>query len=251
VTRAHLLAIPGLLCDEVVWKSQAASLSDVADTPIADVSEHDDLTEMARAALTTVDGPVDVVGHSMGGRVAFEVWRLAPERVRSLVVLDTGSHPAGPDEPASRRRLTDLSATEGMDALADAWLPRLVRPERHTDRTVMGPLRAMVRRATPEQHARQIHALVTRPDATALLGTITVPTLVVVGREDAWSPVGQHEELAAAIPGARLEIIERSGHMVTIEQPDVVTALLREWITHLSDRASPPTGSSGRTGQNC
>ncbi len=233
MTRAGILAIPGLLCDAFVWESQSEALRDVADTVIADVSEHDDLTEMARAALTTVDGPVDVVGHSMGGRVAFEVCRLAPERVRSLVVLDTGAHPAGPDEPASRGRLTELSATEGMDALADAWLPPMVHSDRHTDETIMGPLRAMVGRATPSQHARQTHALLTRPDARPLLGTITVPTLVVVGREDAWSPVEQHEELAAAIPGARLEIVEHSGHMVTVEQPDAVTALLREWLTHL------------------
>jgi len=235
VTRPTMLAVPGLLCDEFVWQFQAAALADIADITVADVSEHDDLGEMARAALTTVDGPVDVVGHSMGGRVAFEIWRLAPERVRSLVVLDTGTHPAGPDEPASRGRLTDMSTRQGMGALADAWLPPMVHPDRRTDAAFMEPLRAMVGRATPVQHARQTHALLTRPDATRLLGSITVPTLVIVGRQDEWSPIAQHERLAAAIPGARLEIVEHSGHMVTVEQPAAIATLLRDWLIDLEN----------------
>ncbi len=94
----------------------------------------------------------------------------------------------------------------------------------------MEPLRQMVRRASHEQHARQINALLTRPDATGLLATIGVPTLVVVGRQDEWSPVAQHEQITDAIPGARLEVIEDSGHFVTVERPDLVTSLLREWL---------------------
>jgi len=235
VTRPRVLAIPGLLCNEFIWELQAAALTDVADITVAGVSEHDDLADMARAALTTVDGPVDVVGHSMGGRVAFEVWRLEPERVRSLVVLDTGAHPARASESASRSRLTDMSARQGMGALADAWLPQMVHPDRRTDAAFMEPLREMVGRATPAQHARQIRALLTRPDATPLLASITVPTLVIVGRQDEWSPVAQHEQIAAAITGARLEIVEYSGHMVTVEQPAATAALLRDWMISLEN----------------
>ena len=233
--RASVLMLPGLLCDHTIWQAQAEGLADIADVTIADFSQFDDLADMARAALDLVADdpmrrPVHVVGHSMGGRVAFEVWRLAPERVRSLVVLDTGAHPAGPDEAVSRQPLLDVSAHEGMEALAAGWLPPMVHPDRRDDPTIMSPLTEMVMRATPELHARQIRALLGRPDATALLATITVPTLVIVGREDEWSPVAQHETITAAMTGARLEIIDRSGHMVTVEQPDAVTALLREWL---------------------
>ena len=236
LTRPHVLALPGLLCDDFVWEVQAEALGDVADVTIADLTEQDDLTDMARAALASVDGPVHVFGHSMGGRVAFEMWRLAPERVESLVVLDTGVHPAGPGEPASRQAVLDISANEGMRALAEAWLPPMVHPDRRADASFMEPLRKMVQRATPAQHARQIKALLTRPDATPLLGTITVPTLLIVGRQDEWSPVLQHERIAAAIVGARLEVIEHSGHMVTLEQPDVVAEMLVDWIhDRLSD----------------
>jgi len=166
----------------------------------------------------------------MGGRVAFEIWRIAPERVRSLVVLDTGVHARQPGEAASRQRLLDISAHQTMSDLADAWLPPMVHPKRHTDEAIMEPLRQMVRRADHEQHARQINALLTRPDATELLATVDVPTLVVVGRQDEWSPVAQHEQIADAITGARLEVIEDSGHFVTVERPAEVTSLLREWL---------------------
>jgi pimeloyl-ACP methyl ester carboxylesterase len=171
----------------------------------------------------------------MGGRVAFETWRIAPERVRTLVVMDTGVHGATSAEPANRQRLLDVAAHDGMRALADAWLPPMVHPSRRDDDTLMQPLRDMVMRATPESHARQIGALLDRPDATALLGTITVPTLVVVGRDDEWSPLAQHEQIAAAISGARLVVVENSGHMVTVERADEVTALLREWFLEFSD----------------
>lgn len=241
-TRATVLAIPGLLCDEFVWRAQADALADIADVVIADVSRHDDLVDMARSALADLDGrlgpwsgggvaAIDVVGHSMGGRVAFEVWRLAPERVRSLVVLDTGVHGPLEGESEKRQRLLDVSASQGMQALADEWLPPMVHPDRRSDHSLMEPLIEMVLRATPELHARQIAALLSRPDKTDVLATITVPTLVIVGRDDEWSPLAQHEMIAAAVRGAHLDVVDDAGHMVTVERPDAVTALLRDWLT--------------------
>ena len=240
LSRPRVLAIPGLLCDESVWAAQIAALDAVADVTVVDLTAFDDITDMARAALRTVDGQVHVVGHSLGGRIAFEIWRLAPERVRSLVVLDTGVDPAAPGEQERRQIVLDL-AVDGMDALAAAWLPPMVHPDRRTDEGFMAPLRDMVQRFDRTQHARQITALLRRPDAAPLLGSITVPTLVVVGRQDAWSPLAQHERIAAAIPGARLEVVENSGHMVTVERPDVIAALLVDWVT-ACDHA--PSGES-------
>jgi len=246
-TRAAVLLLPGLLCDHTIWQAQADALADIADVTIPDFSQLDDLTEMARAALAMVGRDasgrrLDVVGHSMGGRVAFEVWRLAPERVRSLVVLDTGAHPAGPNEADSRQVLLDVSAQQGMEELAEAWLPPMVHPDRREDPEFMTPLTAMVMRATPEVHTRQIRALLGRPDATPLLATITVPTLVIVGRQDEWSPVAQHEKIAAAVAGARLEVVEHSGHMLTVEQPAAVTRLLRDWLVELGSGNQAQTG---------
>jgi pimeloyl-ACP methyl ester carboxylesterase len=126
--------------------------------------------------------------------------------------------------------LLDISAQQGMQAFADAWLPPMVNPDRRSDASLMAPLTDMVMRATPEQHVRQIRALLNRPDATPLLGTITVPTLVMVGRQDEWSPLAQHQAITTAIRGARLEVVEDAGHMAPVEQPAAVTALLRSWL---------------------
>lgn len=224
----QIILIPGLLCDASVWAHQIAALRPYGDVVVADCSGRDSIVAMAQDALALRTGPIAVVGHSMGARVAFEMVRLAPDRIVRLAVLDTGAHPAREDEPAKRQALLDLADREGMAALAARWLPPMVREDRAGDEALMAPLRAMVERATPEQHHRQIRALLGRPDARPLLPTIACPTLVMVGREDRWSPLAQHEEIAAAIPGAELVVIERSGHMAPVEQPQQVTdALLR------------------------
>jgi pimeloyl-ACP methyl ester carboxylesterase len=118
----------------------------------------------------------------------------------------------------------------GMAALAARWLPPMVHPDRVADEALMQPLRAMVLRMTPAIHARQIKALLTRPDAEAVLPTIRCPVLVGVGRQDAWSPLSQHEAIVAAVPQAKLVVFENSGHMAPIEAPAAVTAALRDWL---------------------
>jgi protocatechuate 4,5-dioxygenase alpha subunit len=159
--------------------------------------------------------------------------RLAPDRIVGLALLDTGAHPRRDGEEATRQALVDLAWRDGMAALADRWLPPMVHEARAADPALLDPLRAMVVRATPAQHERQIRALLDRPDARPQLSSIACPTLVAVGRQDRWSPLAQHEEIAAAIPGARLVVIEDSGHMSPVEQPEQVTAALRAWLAQL------------------
>jgi pimeloyl-ACP methyl ester carboxylesterase len=100
----------------------------------------------------------------------------------------------------------------------------------------MGALKDMVTRATPEQHHRQIRALLNRADARPLLHAIRCPTLVMVGRQDCWSPVAQHEEIASSIPNAEFIVIEDCGHMSPVEQPDQVSNSLLCWLG-LRDKA--------------
>jgi len=226
-----VLALPGLLCDAYVWEPQKAALADIAEFLIPDFTQEDSLEAMARTALALCEGPVSVVGHSMGGRAAMELWRIAPERVQRLALLDTGAHPRVEGEEIGRMKLVALAREQGMSALADAWLPPMVHPARTTDKDLLDPLRDMVQRKTPEIFANQQNALLNRPDAVPTLAGIAVPTLIGVGRDDLWSPVAQHEEMAAIVPGARLVVFEESGHMSTVENAPEVTAALRDWLT--------------------
>jgi pimeloyl-ACP methyl ester carboxylesterase len=222
--------LPGLLCDGSIFVAQRAALEPYLDVAVADFSEHASLEGMARGALALRDGPLAVIGHSMGARVAFEMIRLAPDRVARLCLMDTGAHSRRAGEELQRQALVDLAYEQGMAALADRWLPPMVHEDRIREQALMEPLRAMVMRASPEQHKRQIRALLARPDARPLLPTITCPTLVMVGRQDRWSPVSQNEEVAGSIPGAEFLVIEGSGHMLPAEQPDEVSRALLQWL---------------------
>jgi pimeloyl-ACP methyl ester carboxylesterase len=227
---ATLCLLPGLLCDATVWVDQLSAFRDSATVVIPDFHGLDSITGMAERVLAQTSGPISVAGHSMGGRVALEVLRLAPERVERLALLDTGFHPAGAAEPAQRQVLVDLANEEGMSALVRQWLPPMVHPDRLSDEALMQPLRDMIHRASPEIYEKQIHALLHRPDATGQLPAIACPTAVLCGRQDAWSPLDRHIEMARIIPGAELTIVEECGHMSTVERPEIVTEALRSWL---------------------
>ena len=223
--------LPGLLCDGTVWESQAAALADRGEVHVADLWGPNSFAVMAEKVLYETSGPLAVAGHSMGARVAFEMWRLAPERVAKLALLSTGHHPPGPQEEARRMGLVKLGYEQGMGAVADTWLPPMVHPDRIHDEALMAPLKAMVRRATPEIFEAQQRAGLTRPDAGPYLDRISCPTLVLVGRQDGWSPPSQNEEIARRIRGSELVIVEHAGHMVTVEQPEPVSRALVEWLS--------------------
>lgn len=241
-----IILLPGLLCDASTWAAQERALGPYAEVAVVDFSQLDSIEAMARSALAFVDGLIVAIGHSMGARVALEMVRLAPERIARLALIDTGIHPRREGEEASRQVLVDLAFAEGMEALADRWLPPMVHVDRVNDRTLMEPLKAMVMRATPEQHQRQIRALLNRPEARAYLPRIACPTLVMVGRQDRWSPLAQHEEIAALIPNAELVVIEDSGHMSPVEQPEQVSGTLLRWLGFENKHADAPRAAAMR-----
>jgi pimeloyl-ACP methyl ester carboxylesterase len=225
--------LPGLLCDEAIWESQSLALSFNAELIIPDFRYVNSIAAMAQLVVAAAPWRFSVAGHSMGGRVALEVCRIAPDRVERLALLDTGVHPRAADEELKRQALIDLSRREGMAALAARWLPPMLHPD-HAG--LLEPLTEMVMRSTPDTFANQQRALLDRPDARMGLSGIRCPTLVLCGRQDAWSPVLQHEEIAESIPRARLVIVEQCGHMSPVEQPAAVTAALLEWLSgHLQN----------------
>jgi pimeloyl-ACP methyl ester carboxylesterase len=235
VSRDAVLLLPGLLCDHAVWEPQIRALADRYECVVADYGAADSLAAMAQVALAAAPPRFSLAGHSMGGRVALEIVRIAPQRVGAIALLDTGyqaraAGEAGAAEARARYRLLDIASTQGMLAMGRQWLQGMVHRGRLQDRTLMRTLLAMIERKTPEIFAAQIRALLDRPSGEEVLRAIRCPTLVLCGREDTWSPLGRHEEMAGMIAGAHLVVIEESGHMATLEQPQAVTAALEGWL---------------------
>ncbi|QBK05022.1 alpha/beta hydrolase [Hylemonella gracilis] len=231
-----LMLLPGLNCDAAVWAPQVAALKNQANCVVPAWGLRDSLTAMAEQALA--EAPTErfaLAGHSMGGRVALEVMRLAPRRVTHLALLDTGTHPlaageAGEKEKAGRMALLKIAREQGMRAMAQEWAKGMVHPDR-IGSPLFNEVLDMFDRGSATQYAAQINALLNRLDATPLLAKIQCPTLVLTGREDAWSGPAQHEAMAAAIKGAQLVIVEHSGHMTTMEQPEAVNRAFTAWIS--------------------
>lgn len=231
----HILLIPGLICDGHVWAATQAALSP-RPAIVADVTMQPTITAMAADLLARHDGALIVAGHSMGGRVAMEMARLAPARMAGLALLNTGIHPRKDGEEAKRQALIDLAFAEGMERLAEHWLPGMMAQGLTPDPQVMAGLTDMVARMTPEIHARQMRALLNRPDASQTIDAYRGPMLLLAAWQDQWSPVAQHEEIARLCPQARLEIIEAAGHFAPVEQPQAVAGLLAQWMSSVLAR---------------
>jgi pimeloyl-ACP methyl ester carboxylesterase len=230
LTRPTLLLLSGLLCDRAVWEPQIEALGDACEIVVPDFWGMDSFETMARRTLDLAPERFAVAGHSMGGRVALEIMRLAPERVERLAVLDTGVHPVRPQEVGPRQELVALAEREGMLALVRKWLPPMLHPKHLADPALVAGIEAMWCRGTPEIFAKQIHAALTRRDLRPVLPGISCPTLVLTGAEDQWAPPAQHEAIAAAIPHARLVVVPECGHMSTLEAPGAINAELARWL---------------------
>lgn len=221
-----MLLIPGLLCDGFVWEPVLSRI----EAEVADLSTQDSIGQMAQDCLDAHPGPLRIAGHSMGARVAMEIAHRAPDRVERLALLDTGIHPLKEGEPAKRDEIVQFAYENGMEALAARWLPPMVYEPNQQNEALMRGLTEMVLRMDPDLHARQIKALVNRPDAASYIADIACPTLLVVGRQDQWSPVAQHEKMLSLLPDARLEVIDNAGHFAPVEQPDKVAGLVADFL---------------------
>ena len=227
-----LVLVPGLLCDAALWGPQVQALADVADFWIPDLRTQRTMREMGQAVLDEAPfSAFALAGLSMGGYVAMEVMRRAPERVTRLALLDTRATPDTGEESERRRELIRLAQTErGFAPVTNRMLPLLVHPSRVKDAPLVKVIRDMAERTGIEGFVRQQTAIIGRPDSRPELKNIKVPALIACGREDAITPLARHEEMAALIPGSQLEIIEECGHLSTLERPVEVNRALRGWL---------------------
>jgi pimeloyl-ACP methyl ester carboxylesterase len=231
VARTPLVFVPGLLCDALQWQPQIAGLGDIADCWVADAASADTMAGIAANILAACPfARFALAGLSMGGYVALELMRQAPERITALGLLDTTARPDTQEQTARRLAFIELAERGRFAGVTDTLIPFLVHRDRVRDSALTSIIRTMARNLGKSAFIRQERAIMSRIDSRPLLAQIRCPTIVLCGKEDQLTPPDRHEEMAAAIPGAKLVIIERSGHLSTLEQGDAVNGELRRWL---------------------
>jgi pimeloyl-ACP methyl ester carboxylesterase len=229
--------VPGLLCDERLWRHQAGGLADLAGRVlIPDVTGEDTVAGMARGILEAAPERFALAGLSMGGYVSLEIMRQAPGRVEALALLDTSARPDTPGQTEARLALVELARGGRFDEVWRLLLPKMVHPDRVDDPALRSTVWEMAYAVGAGGFERQERAIIARPDSRPDLPAISCPTLALCGRDDALTPPHLHEELAERIPGAHLHQIDHCGHLSTLERPEAVTRAMRAWLRNLANR---------------
>ena len=230
-----LLLVPGLMCNEAVWAPVIPFIAHAARCQVIDHGSARSLPQMAEQLLHTAPDRFALAGHSMGARVAIEVYRQAPERVTRIALLDTGYMPlapgdAGHAEKDKRAQLLHIAQTQGVRRMASTWVQGMVHPDRLSDADLIEAIVAMFERKSAAIFEAQIQALLARPDARPVLQSLKAPTLIGCGDQDLWAPLAQHQAMQALAPHARLSVFADAGHMAPMERPKLVADALLDWL---------------------
>ena len=228
-----ILLVPGFMADETLWNDLLPRLAPFGPIVHADLRHDSSVEAMARSVLAAAPPSFLLVGFSMGGYVARAIVRQAPERVRALVLVATSTRP---DTPALQQRKGAIG--KAAPSIAFSGLSRIavassLHPKQRDNEAMIERVRAMGVRLGGEVFRRQ--SMLERPGDLALLGAIRCPTLVVAAAQDRLRSLEEAREMAAAIPGARLEIVEDSGHMIPIEAPARLLDLIVPWLEANAD----------------
>jgi pimeloyl-ACP methyl ester carboxylesterase len=224
------LLLPGLAATARLYAAQIPLLWQFGPVMLADHRRDDSIGAIARRILDQAPPRFALLGLSMGGYIGFELLRQAPGRVVRLALLDTTARPDAPEQTARRRVLIEQARTGRFGEVADLLYPGLVHPDRLGDHGLREQVRRMAEETGAEAFIRQQTAIMNRLDSRPQLAAIGCPTLVLVGDADQLTPPERAQEIAAAIPGARLVVVPASGHLSTLEQPERVNAALVEWL---------------------
>lgn len=229
-TKKTIVFLSGLMCNETVWKDIEKELEGSYDISMISFKGLESIEEMAKKVLDISPSSFILIGHSMGGRVALEIYKQAPQRILSLGLFNTGVHSRGEKEKEGRQVLLDLALKEGIKAVSKQWLPPMMSISSLQNDDLMKQLYKMIETYSVDDFFKQIKALLNRPNAQDVLETILVPTLLLSGTEDKWSPTAQHEEMQKYIKNSTLAIVENANHMAPVEQPKKIASIISKWI---------------------
>lgn len=225
-----ILFVAGLNCSARLYGPQLPALWRFGPTMVADHRRDDTMEAIAERILAAAPPRFALVGLSMGGYLAFVILRKAPERVARLALLDTSARPDRLGQTERRQAQIALAQGGRFGAVVDALFPLFVHRNRHGDAGLKRIVRLMAEETGPEAFVRQQTAIMARPDARPLLGSIKCPTLVLVGEGDELTPPALSAEIAGSIAAARLVVVPDCGHLSTLEQPDAVNRALVDWM---------------------
>jgi pimeloyl-ACP methyl ester carboxylesterase len=225
-----IVLVPGLNCSARLYAAQIPALWGFGPVTVANHTRDDAMAAIANRVLDDAPPRFALAGLSMGGYVALEIMRHAPERVAKLALLDTNGRDDSPEAQQKRRANIALAESGRFDqVIEDVW-PALVHSDRRADAALKQIHVAMCNDVGPQAYVRQQKAILTRADSRPLLPSIRCPALVLVGAEDELTPPFLSEEIAAGISGARLVKVPECGHLSTLERPDAVNKALAEWM---------------------
>lgn len=225
-----IVFIPGLICTAEIFSPQLAALWPYGSTHVAATMQGETIAEMAETILADAPPTFALIGFSMGGYIALEIMRRAPERVTKLALIDTSARPDTDEQTAARRALIERARNGDYEGVLKDMVPLLFHPEHRHDQALIAVNHRMGLAVGVDGFIRQQQAIIARADSRPDLKAIKVPTLVLVGDRDGLTPPDRSMEMARAIPRAHLDMIPGCGHASTIEKPDMVNRALLEWI---------------------
>ncbi|HWW63437.1 MAG TPA: alpha/beta fold hydrolase [Sphingomonadaceae bacterium] len=241
--------LPGSLCDARLWEAQKSALRAFDPLILPDYGAARSIRDMALHVLDRAPPVMALAGHAMGARVALEMALISPERIARLALLDTVTEQPTTAEADGRQAMLALGETQGIERLVDEWLASRLGPAARDDAVFVERLTAMCASGGLVRYEAESAALLDRPDVRPLLAGIRCPTLVGVGRHNRLGMLERHEEIAAAIPGAKFVVFENCGHMSPAEAPEQVSAALLRWLEQ--DHFFNPRHPSGENENDC
>ena len=225
-----ILLVPGLGGSPRIYAPVVPALWRFGPVTVANHIRDDNMALIARRILAEAPPRFTLVGHSMGGYIAFEIMRQAPQRVAKLALLNTQARPDAPEAIERRRGMITRIRAGGFHGGIEAMIPGFLHPSRRDDAELRKLVYEMADDVGPDAFVRQLTAVMGRADSRPTLATIRCPTLVLTGDEDNTISNTLSIEMADGIPGAKLTIIPQCGHLSQIEQPQAVAEALAEWL---------------------